>query len=179
MLFRFLKMTLKNCTRWVRNTIKRFNLYERYVVDHWKNPWAQQGHIRRQLKTRDDPEVVYFESKIVDVVRVQFDQGYVPEYMSEIVVKRANGDYTEFSESDYKYLHNNDIKDIIEKEKLLSITSETVVGLIYENNKQEKRAVIIKEIPKFCDATLKRVLEKVKKFHLDVKHGYADPELRN
>ncbi|GJU15150.1 hypothetical protein Tco_1143116, partial [Tanacetum coccineum] len=48
-------------TRWVRKTIKRFNLYARYVVDHWKNPWAQQGHIRRQLKTRDDPEVVYFE----------------------------------------------------------------------------------------------------------------------
>ncbi|GKD91382.1 hypothetical protein Tco_1366889, partial [Tanacetum coccineum] len=37
----------------------------------------------------------------------------------------------------------------------------------------------IKEIPKFCDAILKRVLEKLKKFNLDVKHGYAHPDLSN
>ncbi|GJS92861.1 hypothetical protein Tco_0799829 [Tanacetum coccineum] len=41
-------------TIWVKKTIKRFNLYARYVVDHWKRPWAQQAHIRRQLKIRDD-----------------------------------------------------------------------------------------------------------------------------
>ncbi|GJS92862.1 hypothetical protein Tco_0799830 [Tanacetum coccineum] len=51
------------------------------------------------------------------------------------------------------------------------------VGLIYENNKKEKRVIDIKEILTFCDATLKRVLEKVKRFHLDVKHGYADQDL--
>ncbi|GJT99615.1 hypothetical protein Tco_1109954 [Tanacetum coccineum] len=50
----------------------------------------------------------------------------------------------------------------IENEKLLTITSDPVVGLIYENSKQEKRVMDIKEISKFCDATLKRVLEKVK-----------------
>nr|GEV36939.1 hypothetical protein [Tanacetum cinerariifolium] len=42
--------------------------------------------------------------------------------------------------------------------------------------KHEKRVMIIKEIPKFCDATLKRVLEKVKKFNLYVKHSYANPD---
>ncbi|GKE96579.1 hypothetical protein Tco_1581434, partial [Tanacetum coccineum] len=47
----------------------------------------------------------------------------------------------------------------------------------YENSKREKRVMDIKEIPKFYDATLKRVLEKVKKFNLDVKHSYADLEL--
>ncbi|GKC43207.1 hypothetical protein Tco_1060929 [Tanacetum coccineum] len=167
--------------------------------------WAQQGHIKRQQKTRDDPEVVYSESKIIDVVRVQFDQGYRQEYMTKIVVKRVDGEHSEFTKSYYKYLQKNDIEDMylmcinrlgmesyqqkvnltipsltffgIEKKKLLTITSDPVVGLIYENIKQEKRVMIIKEIPNFCDATLKRVLEKVKKFNLDVKYGYADPYL--
>ncbi|GKA72117.1 hypothetical protein Tco_0778333 [Tanacetum coccineum] len=65
----------------------------------------------------------------------------------------------------------------IKEEKLLTITSEPVVGLIYKKSKKEKRVIVIKEILKFCDATLKRVLERVKKFNLDVKHGYADPNL--
>ncbi|GKC46801.1 hypothetical protein Tco_1064523 [Tanacetum coccineum] len=125
----------------VKKAIKRFNLYARYDVDHWKSPWAQQDHIRRQMKKRDNPDEIYSDEKIVDVVKVQFDQGYGPEYMTEIVVKRAN------------------------------------IGLVYENSKQEKRVMDIKEIPKFCDATLKRVLEKMKKFNLNVKHGYADPDL--
>nr|GEZ94069.1 hypothetical protein [Tanacetum cinerariifolium] len=63
----------------------------------------------------------------------------------------------------------------IEKKKQLTKTSKPVVGLIYENSKKEKRVMILKEIPKFCDATLKRVLEMVKKYNKDVKYGYADP----
>ncbi|GJU62835.1 hypothetical protein Tco_1244670 [Tanacetum coccineum] len=59
--------------------------------------------------------------------------------------------------------------------KLLSITSKPVVGMIYENSKKEKRVTILKEISKFCDATLKRVLEMVKKFNKDVKYGYVNP----
>ncbi|GKD00708.1 hypothetical protein Tco_1170982 [Tanacetum coccineum] len=46
-------------TIWVRKIIKRFNLYARYVVDHWKRLWAKKSHIIRQLKKRDDPEEVY------------------------------------------------------------------------------------------------------------------------
>ncbi|GJS95350.1 hypothetical protein Tco_0802318 [Tanacetum coccineum] len=65
----------------------------------------------------------------------------------------------------------------IEKEKLLTITSDPLVGLIYKNSKKEKSIMDINEIQKFCDATLKRVLEKVKKFNLDVKHGYTNPYL--
>ncbi|GKA05537.1 hypothetical protein Tco_0684657 [Tanacetum coccineum] len=47
--------------------------------------------------------------------------------------------------------------------------------MIYENNKKEKRVMILKEVPKFCDATLKMVLEMLKKYNKDVKYGYADP----
>ncbi|GJW81630.1 hypothetical protein Tco_0145605 [Tanacetum coccineum] len=47
--------------------------------------------------------------------------------------------------------------------------------MIYENNKKEKRVMIHKEIHKFCNATLKRVLEKLKKYNKDVKYGYVVP----
>nr|GFB93070.1 hypothetical protein [Tanacetum cinerariifolium] len=99
-------------TRWVKKTINRFNLYARYVVDHWKSPWAQQAHIRRQLKKRDDLKEFHSEKKIVDVIRVQANQGYRQEYMDEIMVERADGEYKVFKESDYKYLHKNDIEDM-------------------------------------------------------------------
>nr|GEV16224.1 retrovirus-related Pol polyprotein from transposon TNT 1-94 [Tanacetum cinerariifolium] len=127
---RWMKKTIK-IFNLVKKTIKKFNLYARYAVDHWKSPWVQQDQIRRQLKTRDDPEKVYSEVKIVDGIK---------------------------------------------EEKMLTITCVPVIGLIYENN---KRVMDIKQIPKFCDATLKRVLEKVNKFNLDVKHGYADQDLSN
>ncbi|GJS80657.1 hypothetical protein Tco_0730538 [Tanacetum coccineum] len=55
-------------TRWVKKTIKRFNLYARYVIDHWKSPWAQHDHIKRQMNKRDNPEEVYSIEKIAEVV---------------------------------------------------------------------------------------------------------------
>ncbi|GJT10671.1 hypothetical protein Tco_0857713 [Tanacetum coccineum] len=88
----------------------------------------------------------------------------------------ANGEYSEFSESDYKYLYKNDIEDMYLMCINRKIKDYRQTGLL---SKKEKRVMDIKEIPKFYDATLKRVLEKVKKFNLDVKHGYADPKLKN
>ncbi|GKA38767.1 hypothetical protein Tco_0731318 [Tanacetum coccineum] len=137
----------------------------------------------RKLKQIDDPKEVYPEQRIIDVIRVEYNQGYGQEYMKEIVVKRADGEYKSFIESDYEYLHKNGIEDMylmcmdesyqvnvnltapnlifpsIEEKKLYIITSLPLVGLIYDNSKKEKRIMDIDEIPKFCDATLKRVLK--------------------
>ncbi|GJW58187.1 hypothetical protein Tco_0104918 [Tanacetum coccineum] len=46
-------------SRWVRKRFKRFNFYARYSVEHWKNLWAKQYHIKRQAKKRDNPDEVY------------------------------------------------------------------------------------------------------------------------
>ncbi|GKB07105.1 hypothetical protein Tco_0835338 [Tanacetum coccineum] len=73
---------------------------------------AQQAHIKRQLKTRDDPEVVYSEKKIVDVIRDLSNQSYRLEYMADIVVVRADGRYSELAETEYKCLQKNDTKDM-------------------------------------------------------------------
>ncbi|GJX09810.1 hypothetical protein Tco_0199669 [Tanacetum coccineum] len=63
----------------------------------------------------------------------------------------------------------------IERKKLFITTSKLVIGMIYENNKKEKRVMILMDNFKFCYATLKRVLEMFKKYNKDVKYGHADP----
>ncbi|GKE05684.1 hypothetical protein Tco_1397702, partial [Tanacetum coccineum] len=54
-------------SRWVDKHLKKFNVYARYSVEHWKNIWAKQDHIRRQKQLRNNPREVYSELKIVGV----------------------------------------------------------------------------------------------------------------
>ncbi|GJY31278.1 hypothetical protein Tco_0414773 [Tanacetum coccineum] len=129
--------------------------------EHWKNLWARQHHIRRQEKQRDKPEEAYSESKIVEVVRILYELGHEHKYITKIMKVNLTASTIIFPG--------------IERKKLLTITSKPVFGLIYENSKKEKRVMILKEIPKFCDLTLKRVLKMGKKFNKDVKYGYVDP----
>nr|GEY91619.1 hypothetical protein [Tanacetum cinerariifolium] len=67
----------------------------------------------------------------------------------------------------------------IKKFKVFSIVSEPVYGIIYKNNKKEKRVTRHQEVHKFCDATLKRVLEGLKSYNKDVKHGYVTQNFSN
>ncbi|GKC15686.1 hypothetical protein Tco_1012468 [Tanacetum coccineum] len=129
-------------------------------------------------------QIPHKPTQIVDMIKVLSNQGYEEEYMEEIVVKRADGkscviwervhDYQQGLES-YQHKVNLTAPTLtfpsIKEETLLTITSDPVVSLTYENNNKEKRVMDIKEILKFCDATLKRVLKKVKKFNLDVKYN--------
>ncbi|GJU52197.1 hypothetical protein Tco_1225911 [Tanacetum coccineum] len=60
---------------------------------------------------------------------------------------------------------------------MFSIVFEPVYGIIYKNNKKEKRVMRHQEVHKFCDATLKRVLEGLKSYNNDVKYGYVTHNL--
>ncbi|GJR27685.1 hypothetical protein Tco_1103917 [Tanacetum coccineum] len=65
----------------------------------------------------------------------------------------------------------------IKKYKVFSIIFEPIYVIIYKNNKKEKRVRRHQEVPKFCDATLKRVLEGLKSYNNDVKYGYVTHNL--
>ncbi|GJR18081.1 hypothetical protein Tco_0966608 [Tanacetum coccineum] len=135
-----------------------------------------------------------------------WELGHEYKLITEIVARRANGSIVSITESDYKNLNKNDIEDMyllmvhgklgvesyqhkvnltaptitfpgIEKFKVFSIISEPVYGIIYKNNQKEKRVMRHQEIHKFYDATLKRVLEGLKRYNHDVKHGYVTPSL--
>ncbi|GJZ86177.1 hypothetical protein Tco_0657787, partial [Tanacetum coccineum] len=59
----------------------------------------------------------------------------------------------------------------IEKYSLYSIIDVPFVGIVYENNKKEKRAMDIDDLHKFSDATLKRVLRKISMINREARHG--------
>ncbi|GJU95830.1 hypothetical protein Tco_1320586 [Tanacetum coccineum] len=149
------------------------------------------------------------ESKTVKNIRTTYELGHEHKFITEIIVRRANGKIDPITKPDYKYLSKNDIEDMyllcindkvkdyketgllgslkvnliaptitfpdIKKEELFNITFRPVIGMIYQNSKKEKRVMIHKEIHKFYDATLNRVLEGLEKYNKDVKYGYANP----
>ncbi|GJZ35470.1 hypothetical protein Tco_0581287 [Tanacetum coccineum] len=129
--------------------------------------------------------------EITEVVRITIDQQYGLDFMEQIIIMRENDKPYSFSEADFKYLNKNDIEDLyylcqnkklgiesyqikvnltaptltfpgIEAHDSYSIVDKPNTGLIYLNNKNEKRVMYLVEIVKFCDATLEKVLEEVK-----------------
>nr|GFB05730.1 hypothetical protein [Tanacetum cinerariifolium] len=65
----------------------------------------------------------------------------------------------------------------VEKHEMFFIIYEHVHEIIYKNSKKEKRVRRHSEIHKFCDPTLNRVLEGLKSYNSDVRHGYNQIDL--
>ncbi|GKC88491.1 hypothetical protein Tco_1149140 [Tanacetum coccineum] len=191
-------------SRWVNKCVKKFNPYARYGVEHWKNPHAKIFYIKKQKEPGKPKEEVYSNSKIIQVIKTYWELGHEHKFITEIVARRANECIVSITEPDYKNLNKNDIEDMyllimngkvpdyaetgllwslsvfikrVEKHKMFSIIYEPIHGIIYKNNKKEKRVIRHSEIHKFCDATLNRVLEGLKSYNNDVKYGYVQREL--
>ncbi|GJZ94345.1 hypothetical protein Tco_0666548, partial [Tanacetum coccineum] len=179
-------------SRWVDKCVKKFNPYARYNVEHWKNPHAKIFYVKKQKEPRKPKEKVYSNSKIIQVIKTYSELGHDHKFVTKIIARRANSSIVSITEPDYKILNKNDIEDMyllcingkkvnltaptitfpgIEKYKMFSIVTEPVYGIIYKNNKKEKRVMRHQEIHKFYDATLKRVLEGLKSYNNDVKLG--------
>ncbi|GJW44153.1 hypothetical protein Tco_0072952 [Tanacetum coccineum] len=135
------------------------------------------------------------DARITEVVKITIDQLYGLDFMEQIIVMRENDKPDSFSETDFKYLNKNDIKDLsrviwervhdfqlgiesyqikinlttptlifpgIEAHDPYSVVDKPTTGLIYLNNKEEKRVMYLVEIAMFCDATLEIFLNEVK-----------------
>nr|GEY48137.1 helitron helicase-like domain-containing protein [Tanacetum cinerariifolium] len=165
-------------SRCVNKYVKKFNLYARYGVEHWKSPYAKIFYIWKQKE---------------------------PEKPKEIIARRANDWIVSITEPDFKNLNKNDIEDMyllimnekvpdyaetseslqqkvnltaptiyfpkVEKHEMFSIIYESEHGIIYKNSKKEKRVMRHSKIHKFCDATLNKVLEGLKSYNNDVRQG--------
>ncbi|GJZ92291.1 hypothetical protein Tco_0664356 [Tanacetum coccineum] len=136
------------------------------------------------------------------IIKTYWELGHEKKFITNIVARRANGSLVSITKSDYKNLNKNDIEDMylqivnhklgvesyqqkvnltapiitfpgIENYKVFSIVFEPMYSIIYKNIKKEKRVMRHQEVYKFCDATLKRVLEGLKSYNNDVKHGYV------
>ncbi|GKD27527.1 hypothetical protein Tco_1233741 [Tanacetum coccineum] len=160
-------------SRCVNKVVKKFNLYARYGVKHWKNSHAKIVYIKTQREPRKPKEEVYSNSKIIQVVKTYWELGHEHMFITEIVARRANKCIVSITDPDYKNLNKNDIEDMyllimngkvpyyadtgIEEFRTFTIVYESVHGIIYKNSKKEKRVMIHSEIHKFCDAHLKRL----------------------
>ncbi|GJV28123.1 hypothetical protein Tco_1384571 [Tanacetum coccineum] len=158
--------------------------------------------LMKELPDRKSKEVVYSNSKIVQIIKTYWELGHEHKFITKIIARRANGSIVSIIESDYKNFNKNDIKDMymlivngklgvesyqqkvnltaptitfpsIEKYKMFSIVSKPVYGIIYKNNKKEKKVMRHQEVHKFCDVILKIVLKGLKSYNNNVKHGYV------
>ncbi|GJZ11812.1 hypothetical protein Tco_0546571 [Tanacetum coccineum] len=84
----------------------------RYGVEHWKNSHAKIFYIKRQNETGKPKEVIYSNSKIIQVIKTYWELGHEHKFITEIVARRANECIVSITESDYKNLKKNDIEDI-------------------------------------------------------------------
>nr|GEW73421.1 hypothetical protein [Tanacetum cinerariifolium] len=96
----------------VNKCVKKFNPYARYGVGHWKNPHAKIFYIRKQNKPGKPKEVIYLNSKIVQVIKTYWELGHEHKFITEIIERRANDCIVSTTEPDFKNLNKNDIEDM-------------------------------------------------------------------
>nr|GEY78267.1 IIS transcription factor [Tanacetum cinerariifolium] len=144
------------------NTKERLSLYKIHVVpflevdvEEMMNRWVNQRRVRA------NPKEYFFVHKIVELLRVTTEQQHELDSMEQIIMMRENLKPYCFSEDGFKYLNKNDIEDIGAYNPY-SIIDELDMGLSYLNSKGEKMVMNLIKIVKFCDATLERVLKKIK-----------------
>ncbi|GJY91356.1 hypothetical protein Tco_0506552 [Tanacetum coccineum] len=156
-----------------------------YRVEHWKNPHAKIFYIKKQQSPGKPKEEVYSNSKISDYKNLNKND---IEDMYLLIINHKVDDYAEtrllwslsvFIRSTVIWERVHDFQLGIETYKVFSIVSKPVYVIIYKNNKKEKRMMRHQEVHKFCDATLKRVLEGLKSYNNDVKYGYVTHNLSN
>nr|GFB05574.1 hypothetical protein [Tanacetum cinerariifolium] len=85
---------------------------EEHHMEHWKNMWAKQDHIKRQKQLRDNPHEVYSESKIAKIITTTYELGHEHKFITKIIIRRTNRKIDPITESYHKYLNKNDIEDM-------------------------------------------------------------------
>ncbi|GJX83070.1 hypothetical protein Tco_0332551 [Tanacetum coccineum] len=117
----------------------------------------------------------------------RWELGHERKFITKIVARRANGSIVSITKSDCKNLNKNDIEDMYLLIVNHKVDNYAETGLLWSlsvfirstNSKKEKRVMRHQEVYKLCDATLKRVLEVLKSYNNDVKHGYVSQSLSN
>ncbi|GJV10184.1 hypothetical protein Tco_1351725 [Tanacetum coccineum] len=136
-------------SRWVNKCVKKFNPYARYGVEHWKNPHAKIFYIKMQKEPGKPKEVVYSNSKIIQVIKTYWELGHEHKFITEIVARTVNECIVSITESDYKNLKKDDIEDmylLIMNGKVLDY-AET--GLLWSLSVFIRRSVIWERVHDF------------------------------
>ncbi|GJZ24579.1 hypothetical protein Tco_0562038 [Tanacetum coccineum] len=107
--------------------------------------------VNKQKEPGKQKEVVYSNSKIIQVIKTYWEQGFEHKFITKIVVRRANECIVSITKPDYKNLNKNDIEDMY---------------LLIMNGK----------VPNYTE-TCMLVLEGLKSYNNNVKYGYIQRDL--
>ncbi|GJS25200.1 hypothetical protein Tco_0453832 [Tanacetum coccineum] len=108
---------------------------------------------------------------IVQIIKTYWELGHEHKFITEIVARRENGSIVSITKSDYKNLNKNDIED----RYLLVINNK--VDNYTETARRRKLSI---EGQSYCtNNQFPRVLEGLKSYNNDVKHGYVTQCLSN
>nr|GEW84401.1 hypothetical protein [Tanacetum cinerariifolium] len=176
----------ERASKWVNKYVKKFNPYARYGVKHWKNPHAKIFYIREQKEPGKLKEIIAKRANdcIVSITELDFknlNKNDI-EDMYLLIMNRKERVH-DFQPGIKSYQQNVNLTaptisfPEVEKHEMFSIIYEPVHGIINKNSKKEKRVMRHSEIHKFCDATLNIVLEGLKSYNNDVRHGYNQRDL--
>ncbi|GJY33222.1 hypothetical protein Tco_0417691 [Tanacetum coccineum] len=91
---------------------RTFNEESRLSIQHWKDSWHKRMYKIKHKKVRDNPEEVFSNHMIVEIVKVTTKQQYGHDFIERITVMRENDELDSFSKADFKYLNKNDIEDM-------------------------------------------------------------------
>ncbi|GKB12370.1 hypothetical protein Tco_0846293 [Tanacetum coccineum] len=67
---------------------------------------------KKQKEAGKPKEVIYSNSKIIQVIKTYWELGLEHKFITEIVARRANGCIVSITKPDYKNLNKNDIEDM-------------------------------------------------------------------
>ncbi|GJY38613.1 hypothetical protein Tco_0424977 [Tanacetum coccineum] len=98
--------------RWVRKVFTKFHVTSRLSTHHWKSNRARTYYWQCMCKTKPNPDKLFTNRKIIDIVKVRHHEVYGHEQIDDVIVKRINEKFYSFAKSDFKYLNKNDIEDM-------------------------------------------------------------------
>nr|GEZ66921.1 hypothetical protein [Tanacetum cinerariifolium] len=124
-----------------------YDISAKYGIFHW---WfnRQKFYIDRHASSSRQKEV-RSNMQILCVIRIKAYLRYEYDYLSEIVLRRADLQEHKIAEKDFNSLYPGDIEDL---NLLLS-------QVVFPVNNNERKIMRFNEIYKFSDGTLTRILE--------------------
>nr|GEX60973.1 hypothetical protein [Tanacetum cinerariifolium] len=158
---------------WIED-VCTYDINEKYGISHW---WfnRQKLYIDRHESPSHRKEV-RSHMRILSVVRIKAFSRYGYDYLSEIVLRRADLQEHTISKKDFKNLHPSDFKDLnllllqgCEFKHDYSII-ESLRAIVFLVNNNERKIMRFNEIYKFSDGTLTWILEalayRIKEFKI-------------
>ncbi|GJS89852.1 hypothetical protein Tco_0772488 [Tanacetum coccineum] len=163
-----------------------------------KNPHAKIFYIKISKEPGKPKEVVYSNSKIIQVIKTYWELGHEHKFITEIVARRSNKCIVSITEPDYKNLNKNDIKDMYLLIMNGKVPDYAETGLLWSLSVFIRSLVIWERVHDFqlgiesyqqkVNLTaptisflgiekLKIVLEGLKSYNNDVKYGYIQRDL--